>query len=78
MNKELEDYYQGQFDMFSTQGWKDFITDLRAHRDALNNVRDIKSPEDLFKIQGELRYVDQVLIHEEMVELAYKQNKENG
>ncbi len=31
MDKETEEYYDDRADMFLTQGWKDFIEELRAN-----------------------------------------------
>jgi hypothetical protein len=77
MDKQLRLYYENQFELFTSQGWKDFIHDMTKHREALSDIRHIKTPEELYKAQGELRLVDQLLNHEAMVELAYKANETN-
>lgn len=54
MDKELEKYYENQFDMMSKPGWIDFMATVEALIQKDTDIMSIKDETDLFKRQGRL------------------------
>ena len=54
MDKELEKYYENQFDMMSKPGWTDFMATIEALIQQQSDIMSVKNEEDLFKRQGQL------------------------
>jgi hypothetical protein len=78
MNKELQDYYEYRFDMFSRQGWKDLIEDIDARIKAIESIHGVKSIEVLFTRQGELDALNWLKTLPEVSREVYEQlEKEN-
>jgi hypothetical protein len=61
MDKETEKYYDDRADMFLTQGWKDFIEELRANALQINSVEYTKDVNDLFFRKGQLSVLADIL-----------------
>jgi len=76
-DKELDQYYDSQFDMFITDGWINFIDDVKRAKEALPRIKDIKGAEQLSFVQGQLDILDWVLERKNLVETAYKDLKED-
>lgn len=70
MDKELIDYYDHQFNLFSTQGWKDLMDDFREMQKATDRISGVK-PEDVRFKQGELSIINLVLSREDMTRKAF-------
>ena len=66
MDQELQQQYDHYFEMFATQGWKQFVEDLE---DIFNGFRieDIKDDVDLANIQGQLKVLKQILYFEDSI-----------
>ena len=77
MAPELEKYYETYFDLFTTDGWKQFIEDVTANADAFN-VRNVPDEKALKFVQGQLLIMDKLLNWEASVEMAYNQVKEES
>ena len=71
LDKELQKYYENRFSMFSTEGWKDFISDLETLREPLLNIKSIKTQDELQFRKGQIDIIDWVLGLNEMSEKAY-------
>lgn len=76
MDYELSKYYEEQFHMFSTEGWKELIIQAQGMYDAYNEVTVLDTAEDLFNTKGKLDILGWLLKWPDMVEAQYKQNKE--
>lgn len=76
MDRELEKYYEEQFHMFSTEGWKEFMLQVQGMYDAYNEVTVIDTAEELFNTKGKLDILLWLLKWSDMVESQYKQLKE--
>lgn len=77
MNQELQDkplqaYYEAQFDLFASVGWKDLCEDLEALRDQVDHVKGI-SVDDLKFKQGQLDILELILGRKVMCEKAYEE-----
>lgn len=78
MDKELEQYYEGQFSLFLMPEWKVFLEDVQRVKDALPNLKVIKGVEQLNYVQGQLDILDWVLERKNLMETAYKDLTDNS
>lgn len=72
MSPELQEQYDYYFEMFRTNGWKQFIEDMT---DVFDNyfIEDIKDELELYKIKGERKVLNQIINFETSVRTAYDQ-----
>ena len=54
IDKEVEEYYNKYFDLFTTDGWKQLIEELRQNALAINSVEATKDSDDLYIRKGQL------------------------
>lgn len=66
MDQELQQQYDHYFEMFATQGWKQFVEDLEDISDNFR-IEDIKDDVDLANIQGQLKVLKQILYFEDSI-----------
>ena len=72
MNKELETYFENQFDVTSSQGWKDLMEKVKEMVQKDSNLMTVKTEEELFKRQGRLDIMTWLLNWRELCEITYK------
>ena len=77
MTPELEKYYETYFDLFTTDGWKQFIEDVSENAKSFD-VRNVPDEKALKFVQGQLLIMDKLLNWEASVEMAYNQVKEES
>ena len=65
MDKELQQYYEDRFTMFTTKGWKDL-------------VEDIQDEKTLFARKGELRIMNWLINLKDVSEQAHQDLVEEG
>ena len=70
MTPELEKYYETYFDLFTTNGWKQFIEDI-SNSSQHFNIRTVKDEGDLKFMQGQLLILDQLVNWEVSVKNGY-------
>lgn len=75
MTPELEKYYDRYFDLFTTDGWKQFLEDISNSAQTFD-VRTVADEGALRFVQGQLMVMDKILNWEASVEVAYNQNTE--
>jgi len=73
---QLQKYYEERNNMFSTQGWKDFVEDVETLRKPLFNIKSVKTQDDLQFRKGQIDIIDWVLGLKEMSDKAYKDLQE--
>jgi hypothetical protein len=73
MDNNLEKYYEGQFEMTGSQGWKDFLETVEALIQKDANILTVKDPEDLYKRQGRLDILHWVKNWRDACEMTFKQ-----
>lgn len=73
MNKNLENYYNARFDLFSSQGWVDLTEDLQGMVDSYSDISKINSIEDLYIRKGQLDILNWLLSLKEISEQAYEE-----
>ena len=70
-DKELQQYYEEQFSMFSTIGWKDFIEDMQTLYDAVDDLGTIENEQTLWFRKGQLDILNLVLDRAKTYEAAW-------
>jgi hypothetical protein len=72
MEQSLQKYYEEQFNMMSTEGWKDLIEDFTELKTSINNITLTTDTQDLFFRKGQLDILDLVLKRKEACEKVYE------
>lgn len=54
MNKELQEYYENRFSMFSESGWKQLIEDVDKMIESIDTLSGIEDEKKLHFRKGEL------------------------
>ena len=72
MTPEVEKYYETYFDLFSTDGWKQFIQDVSDNLQQYD-VRSVENVDDLRFKQGQLKVIDHVMNWETLIRNAYEE-----
>ena len=70
MSPEDEKYYENYFDLFLTNGWKQFIEETKEALD-LDRIEDIKDEKHLYTLQGERASLNRIANFESSIRLAY-------
>lgn len=73
LDVSLQKYYEGQFDLFLTQGWKDILEDLKKLRDSLDDITLVKDAQTLYYRQGQIDILDLLLNRKAACEKAYEE-----
>jgi len=71
MNKELQQYYEDRFTMFTTKGWKDLVDDIKKIK-ATIKIEDIQDEKTLFARRGELRIMNWLINLKDVSEQAHQ------
>lgn len=75
MTPEEQKYYETYFDLFTQDGWKQFIGEIREIVDN-QRIEDIKNGEHLQYIKGERQALKRVLSFENGIRKAYDYHME--
>ncbi len=73
MTEDDKAWYDAQFDMFSTQGYKDFIAQVTEMKDAMNTLASVDTAEKLHNHRGQLEILYWMLGWQSSVEAAHKE-----
>ena len=73
MEQSLQKYYEEQFSMFSTTGWKDLVEDLDKLKQQIENIRTVEDAQQLHFRQGQLDILDLMLNRKRTCEEVFDQ-----
>ena len=73
MDKELEEYFNNFFDLFRSEGWKQFIKDLKENGEVINNIELAKDEQDLFFKKGQLNVIGTILNLQTSINNSYEE-----
>ena len=73
MDKELETYFIKYFDLFASQGWKQFIEDMEDNRTLISDLMTVKDANDLFYRKGQLDTLNRIVNFQDSIENAHKE-----
>jgi predicted house-cleaning noncanonical NTP pyrophosphatase (MazG superfamily) len=76
LDKELQEYYEARFDMMSTKGWKDLLTDVDKMIEERNNLMATKSLEELNLRKGQLDVLYWIKTLKQLSEESWEQLNE--
>ena len=71
MDKELQQYYEDRFSMFTTKGWKDLVEDIEKIKETIK-IEDIQDEKTLFARRGELRIMNWLINLKDVSEQAHQ------
>jgi hypothetical protein len=77
MTQDEQKYFDNFFDLFNTEGWKQFQEELKA-RGEYHNISRIKNTEELYFAKGELSVLDLVLNFEPYIRQALDNAENEG
>jgi hypothetical protein len=72
LTPELQTYYENQFSMFASQGWKDLLEDFAALRKQVDVLSAVKDSNDLWYRKGQLDILDLFLNRKAQAEKVYE------
>lgn len=78
MEQSLQKYYENQFSMMASEGWKDLMEDLTKLVTELNNIRTATDAQQLYFRQGQLDILDLVINRRKACEEVYEQLMEES
>lgn len=76
MDRELQQYYEGQFSMMATPGWAELMEDLQKFRTSINELSTVTDEQQLFFRKGQLDVLDLVLTRKSSCEKTYEEIKD--
>lgn len=77
MTHEDEVYYENYFDLFLKPGWKQLVAETQETLDQ-HNIEEIKSPEDLFHLQGQRTVLLKIVRFETGIKNAFDMESEDA
>lgn len=73
LDKELEVWYENQFDMLASAGWKELVEQLKELKSNYSDIEALNSEKDLWFRRGQLDILNWLLMWEESVNEQYKE-----
>jgi len=73
VDKETQDYFDRYFDLFASQGWKQFIEDMEDNRTLMSDLLTIKDANDLYYRKGQLEVLNRIVNFQLAIETAYEE-----
>ena len=78
MDQETQKYYDNYFTLFSTDGWKQLIEELKQNALVINSVEAVKDTNDLYVRKGQLNVLAYILNLESTTNTNYDElDKDN-
>lgn len=74
-DQELELYYRQMNDLFRTEGWQTFITDLRENVENIDSIEGAKDNNDLYFRKGQLNILGAILNLEETTRFGQEESQ---
>lgn len=78
MDKGLEQYYLNYFDLFMTEGWRQFVEDIKETHESVNNLQNIKDSEDFYYKKGQEEILRRFLNFKDLIESSYKETQDES
>jgi len=72
MDKEIATYYGSLLDLFTREGWKQFIEDIQDNADMLSDITTIKDEQGFWYRRGQLEAVQRILSYESTIKDSYE------
>ena len=75
MTLEDEKFYENYFDLFSTEGWKQFVEEVEEAHSAYK-IEQLNSEQELFFAKGERSTLQRILGFQTGIDAAYASQQE--
>ena len=72
MDKEITTYYENLLDLFTREGWKQFIEDIQDNAEMLSDITTIKDEQGFWYRRGQLEAVQRILSYESTIKDSYE------
>ena len=72
MSRELQEYYENLLDLFTHNGWRQFIEDIEGNAEMLRDIMTIKDEQGFWYRRGQLEAVQRILSYEETIKDSYE------
>jgi hypothetical protein len=72
MDRQLQEFYEQQFDLFLHPGWKAFMEDLEKVLKPLEEIMTVPDAQTLHRRQGQIDILRWVLNRKEMLQAAWQ------
>jgi len=72
MDKELQVYYENLLDLFTRDGWKQFIEDIQDNADILADITTIPDEKQFWYRRGQLEAIQRILSYESTIKNSYE------
>lgn len=70
MERELQEYYEHLFDLFSTPGWNILMEEYQETRDSMK-IENCITAEDFWQAKGKVDMLNRFLGYEEIIKRTY-------
>lgn len=78
MEKDTEQYFNNYWDLFASEGWKQFIEDIEENRTLMSDLMAVKDANDLFYRKGQLEILNRIVSLKELLERSYKEAQDES
>lgn len=72
MDKEISTYYENLLDLFTRDGWKQFIEDIEDNAEMLSDITTIKDEQGFWYRRGQLEAIQRILSYESTIKDSYE------
>ena len=72
MDKELQRYYENLLDLFTHDGWKQFIEDISDNKEILEDITTIPDEKQFWFRRGQLEAIHRILSYESTIKDSYE------
>lgn len=78
LDQETQQYYDNYFTLFSTDGWKQLIEELKQNALVINSVEATKDSNDLYMRKGQINVLAYILNLESTTNTNYEELNNNN
>jgi hypothetical protein len=71
MDQELQRYYDNRFTTMASEGWNDLMDEVKAFKEQIESIKNIKTVEELWFQKGQLDMCDWLLGIKDASEQAF-------
>jgi hypothetical protein len=72
MDNELQTYYENLLNLFSQEGWKQFIEDFQDSQEILGDITTISDEKQFWYRRGQIEMLGRVLSYEHAIKNSYE------
>lgn len=77
MDKDLQEYYEARFDMFTSKGWEDLLEDIEPMVSNYSDITTVTTVEELYLNKGRMDILNWLVGMKALTEKAYEDLNED-